>query len=327
MSPAGMFLPWVWMLAAQAPWGLGWRAPAECIQPAELAQRVEERLGQPVFGADPSLRINGVLRRSDDAPTWRAKLTLIDEQGTVLGSREVSSDEQDCRALEASLVLVVAVMIDPLAAFRAPPQAEAPPPPPPPAPPPPDPPPSPEPAVPDSSSVEPPNRAFFGLTGGWGPAPSPMTYGLVVGLQLGGSEGPFMDWRLPFYPYLPVSTGQARGDLYGMGLGVGLGWRLAPLSEAGWRPVLSVGADGLLFLGRSEEAGTPRWQLLGRADAVARIGVQGKLGPVHVSVEISGGWTPWPPTFRLATIDGRPEDVSSGPLRAGIELVLFKPIG
>lgn len=105
---------------AEQRWGLTWRAADGCIQAAELAERVERRLGRPVFGAEPDLRIDGYLVAADGTPKnakWRARLTLIDAHGTVEGSRDVTSPETSCRGIDDSLVLVVAVMIDPSAAL------------------------------------------------------------------------------------------------------------------------------------------------------------------------------------------------------------------
>jgi len=73
-----------------------------------------------VFGAEPDLRIDGYLVAADGTPKnakWRARLTLVDAHGTVQGSRDVTSPEASCRGIDDSLVLVVAVMIDPSAAL------------------------------------------------------------------------------------------------------------------------------------------------------------------------------------------------------------------
>ncbi len=107
---------------AQAPplTGLTWTAPSGCIQTGELAQRVEDRLGRTTFATLASRHIQGQLRASELAPRWRAKLTLVDEQGTVLGSRELTGNDPRCRALDDSLVFILAVMIDPDVALRGP---------------------------------------------------------------------------------------------------------------------------------------------------------------------------------------------------------------
>jgi hypothetical protein len=44
---------------------------------------------------------------------WRATSTLASEEGAVLGHRELQANEDSCRALDESLALAVALMIDP----------------------------------------------------------------------------------------------------------------------------------------------------------------------------------------------------------------------
>ncbi len=107
--------------------GLTWSAPEGCIQTGELAQRVEQRLGFTTFATLAPRHVHGQLQASEAKPRWRVKLTLVDSGGTVLGSRELSSHQPQCRALDESLVFVLAVMIDPQSAMRAPvPQAQEP---------------------------------------------------------------------------------------------------------------------------------------------------------------------------------------------------------
>jgi len=126
------------VLAADAPaeparWGLRWSAPAECRQAADVARAVEDRLKHPSFGPQPRFLIDGVVERAGGQ--WRARLTLVDQTGSVLGDREVTSAEEACGSIDARVTLVVALLIDPSAALRAPEQpkqAEAPPLPPPP---------------------------------------------------------------------------------------------------------------------------------------------------------------------------------------------------
>jgi hypothetical protein len=77
------------------------------------------------------------LERAADG-VWRARLLLEDAKGVALGRREIVSAERSCAALDPSLALVVALLVD------APPSPPPPPPPPPAdgaAPPPPPPPP------------------------------------------------------------------------------------------------------------------------------------------------------------------------------------------
>jgi hypothetical protein len=99
--------------AAESRWGLRWRAPDECIGPADLAAKVEQRLGRSVFGGtNPDFRVDGVVEAQAQAPKWKARVTVVSAAGDVLGSREVTGNES-CRALDERLAFVVAVSIDP----------------------------------------------------------------------------------------------------------------------------------------------------------------------------------------------------------------------
>ncbi|QRK11226.1 hypothetical protein JQX13_14800 [Archangium violaceum] len=106
-------------------WGLRWNGAPGCIQAAPLARAVEARLGRPVFGPEPGFLIDGVLERGGPSG-WKARLSLVDARGNVLGSREVSTPEAACTAIEPRLLLVIAVMIDPSAAFARPAPASPP---------------------------------------------------------------------------------------------------------------------------------------------------------------------------------------------------------
>ena len=131
-------VPLLTFLLAAAPsesWGLKWKAPRECIEPAQLARAVEAQLGGSVFGAGAKHRIDGELVRSPQSPKWRAKFIAVDAEGSILGSRELTSDDASCHGLDEKLAMVVAVMIDPKR--QAPESAPPPPPPPPPRPEPP----------------------------------------------------------------------------------------------------------------------------------------------------------------------------------------------
>lgn len=98
-------------VADESTWGLRWQAPADCIDSATLARAIEAKLGRHVFGFNPSFRVDGV--GSEVRPgEWKAELTLTDGGGTVAGTRDLTA-KGDCRALDDSLVFVIAVIIDP----------------------------------------------------------------------------------------------------------------------------------------------------------------------------------------------------------------------
>ena len=110
---------------ADARWGLRWRAPDECISAADLSAKVQERLGRPVFALNPDFRVDGVME-AGTSPRWKARLTVVSAAGEVMGTREVTGDEADCRALDGRLAFIVAMSIDSKVSEKA-----APPPPPP----------------------------------------------------------------------------------------------------------------------------------------------------------------------------------------------------
>ncbi len=323
--------------AVESPWGLSWRAPPECIGPAELVLEVENRLGRPVFGADPELRIDGILKRPEAEPTWRAKLILLDKTGAVLGSRDVFSSEKDCRSLDASLTLVIAVMIDPLASLsspseRAPDPGELP------ALPSPSPAPSasaPPPSAPVVRSEArplpaspPPTRGqgVLAFEGGFGPAPAP-TLGLSYSGHMGLSPSLFLELRLALYPYVPISMGTTRGALTGGGLGAALGWRGRSMDAPGWTPLVSLGLEGNGFLALATAPQVLRAELVGRADLMGRIGLQHRAGGLGFLVQLGVGGSPFVSRVRLITPDGRPEDIPMGsPLRGELGLALVFPV-
>lgn len=98
--------------ATEARWGLTWKAPEGCIGPGDLAQAVEEKLGRSIFAKDPQFRVEGRLQEGT-SPRWKARLTLVSAAGEVLGTRELTADDADCRALDKKLALVMALTIEP----------------------------------------------------------------------------------------------------------------------------------------------------------------------------------------------------------------------
>jgi hypothetical protein len=108
-----------------------------CIASKPLAERVERILGRTVFvsASDAELAIEGRVERraspispgASGAPGppggWRAVLRVADANGTVVGTREIEVDGEDCHALDDSVAFVVAVMIDPDADRRPKPTA------------------------------------------------------------------------------------------------------------------------------------------------------------------------------------------------------------
>lgn len=88
-----------------------------------IARAVEQRLGREalVSPAAATFSIEGRAERSGAG--LRAVLVLRDHTGAQLGERELSSEGPDCNELREKVSLAVALMIDPDAAIRSPPQA------------------------------------------------------------------------------------------------------------------------------------------------------------------------------------------------------------
>jgi hypothetical protein len=91
-----------------------------CISVQELASRVEQRLGKPVFvgASSATLHIEGRIARRPGGG-FRVHLTASDAGGKVLGHRTLDASSADCRALDESLVLVIALAVDSSGGFVA----------------------------------------------------------------------------------------------------------------------------------------------------------------------------------------------------------------
>jgi hypothetical protein len=81
-----------------------------CVDARRLTKSVEVRLRRRVFvAADGDLTLQVVLSRQGEA--WRALITLADAAG-ALGRREITTLAAHCSALDDSLGLVVALLVD-----------------------------------------------------------------------------------------------------------------------------------------------------------------------------------------------------------------------
>src|SRR6187402_1791775 len=85
----------------------------QCIAQPALEQAVEARLQREVFTHDahPPLVIELELSRTTHQE-WAAKLTLTNADGQPLGQRELATRASHCSALDDSLALVVALLVD-----------------------------------------------------------------------------------------------------------------------------------------------------------------------------------------------------------------------
>jgi hypothetical protein len=200
---------------------LGWvrLAGAEtCAGPRAVAEAVEKRLGRQVFVAPTraDVAVEGRIERAGPSGGWHATITLTDDRGAVLGTRELTSDAAECRALDARIALALALMIDPDAVSAPPAPVPLPPAPEPPAPPPPPEPPLPV-AVPvaprcDPSPPEPaasPRRwrggVQLGFAGSVGLLPHPAP-GATLRLHAVPPRGPAFEIGASVWPQEPLNT-------------------------------------------------------------------------------------------------------------------------
>ncbi|WP_224247870.1 hypothetical protein [Hyalangium gracile] len=308
---------------AEARWGLRWSAPDPgCIQAAPLARAVEARLGRTVFGPEPEFLIDGVLRRGQPSG-WMAALTLVDGTGRVLGSREVSTPEDACAAIEPRVVLVLSLMIDPAALSSAVPQASA------------------TPEFPRAPEVE--ESAPLALTEEPAPVvverPPPSRTQIVLTTAATGSTGLGLnaaagvsgavwfrprEWaglvRIGIYPYSAFEEAGGRVVLSSASLEAGV----CPLVGAGgaWR--VSGCATVMVSSVLAVNNGFPqdRAELLGRGDGGLRVQLERRIGKtvaLHASLGAAMGW--FRPTVRLLHPDGSVEDFPLGlPLHLTLDL-------
>src|SRR5580692_3933573 len=109
-GPRSSSLSWVRLAGAEA-----------CVGLRDVARAVEKRLGRPVFVAPTraDVAVEGRIERARPSGGWRAVITVSDERGAVRGTRELRTDAADCRALDDSIALALALMIDPDASLSA----------------------------------------------------------------------------------------------------------------------------------------------------------------------------------------------------------------
>jgi hypothetical protein len=83
-----------------------------CIAPVELANRVEQRLGRPVFvrANDAIVVIEGRIGPAAEGG-FSAVLRVSDPDGTLYGTRELHVSTQDCHELDDITALVIAITI------------------------------------------------------------------------------------------------------------------------------------------------------------------------------------------------------------------------
>ena len=90
-----------------------------CIDAPALIAAVETRLGYHVFGeTDAAVIIEAHVQPK--ATGWHVAIAVRRDDGTLIGMRELDERLPDCRVLDDALVLMIALIVDPDAATRAP---------------------------------------------------------------------------------------------------------------------------------------------------------------------------------------------------------------
>jgi hypothetical protein len=93
------------------------------MEKLELERAVERRLRRKVFQEPAELVVEVRLARADER--WKAEIVLSDAERRELGRRDLDTAAKDCSSLDASLALVVALLVD--SPPNPPPPAEMPP--------------------------------------------------------------------------------------------------------------------------------------------------------------------------------------------------------
>ncbi|HEY6559868.1 MAG TPA: hypothetical protein VI072_21440 [Polyangiaceae bacterium] len=95
-----------------------------CVSSQALAHMLEQVVG-PVLRqpADAGFAIEGTVRKAPGTDGWLARIRVSDARGDVLGERDLKNNERRCSTLTQSVLLVLAVVIDPDAAQRGLPEA------------------------------------------------------------------------------------------------------------------------------------------------------------------------------------------------------------
>jgi hypothetical protein len=97
--------------------GLNWvrlEGAEKCLSSAELAARVEARVGRVLFATpgDADVFVDGFVRKGAEQG-WDVTLAVTEPNGRVLGKREVHFDGADCAVIDEGVALVIAVTLYP----------------------------------------------------------------------------------------------------------------------------------------------------------------------------------------------------------------------
>jgi len=100
----------------------GWvraQGAERCPNSTTVAHAVETRVGRSVFSQDAPQSVEAIIQRTDPAtigpaaPRWSVSIFLRDVDGTLLGTRTLTSDRPDCEGAATSAIFAIALAIDP----------------------------------------------------------------------------------------------------------------------------------------------------------------------------------------------------------------------
>jgi hypothetical protein len=83
-----------------------------CIDDATLGSAVEKRLDRAVFASESAFELGLRITLERDKREFRATVVLSDRAGHPIGQRELRTRARHCSALDDSLALVVALLVD-----------------------------------------------------------------------------------------------------------------------------------------------------------------------------------------------------------------------
>jgi hypothetical protein len=85
---------------------------AACMGETALRRAVEARLRRAVFQSDLKVTLDVRVAFQRESAGWSAELTMRDGSGQFLGQRSIVTEAAHCSALDDSLALVVALLVD-----------------------------------------------------------------------------------------------------------------------------------------------------------------------------------------------------------------------
>jgi hypothetical protein len=105
--------------ATVEPYRLNWvreRGAESCISGAALARLLEQVVGQSADASGARLVLEGEVAPAPPPLRWRVRVRVSDSHGELVGERELTHTEARCSALTSSVLLILAMSIDPEAA-------------------------------------------------------------------------------------------------------------------------------------------------------------------------------------------------------------------